>query len=162
MQIRPSRYRRFLFLLDLWLIFSTLAVAQNRAEALQETTAIKPAETKTLVPQESVPGRSPRATPENPGAVQANSERPPDYSREGIIIERLITKVVFESDGTGTRETSVAFRVQSQAGVQSLAVLTFPYLSSNENVEFDYIRVRKPDGPWSLPRDTTCRTCLRR
>ena len=36
--------------------------------------------------------------------------------------------------------------MQSQAGVQALGVLSFAYLSSNENVEFDYIRVRKPDG----------------
>ena len=34
----------------------------------------------------------------------------------------------------------------SQAGVQRLAVLTFPYTSANETVEFDYVRVRKPDG----------------
>ncbi len=53
---------------------------------------------------------------------------------------------MFEADGTGTRETELAVRIQSQAGVQALGVLSFAYLSSNENVEFDYIRVRKPDG----------------
>jgi tetratricopeptide (TPR) repeat protein/transglutaminase-like putative cysteine protease len=40
----------------------------------------------------------------------------------------------------------LAVRIQSQAGVQALGVLSFAYLSSNENVEVDYIRVRKPDG----------------
>ena len=41
---------------------------------------------------------------------------------------------------------ALAARVQSQAGVQQLAVLVFPYTSYNETVEFDYMRVRKPDG----------------
>lgn len=63
-----------------------------------------------------------------------------------MIVEQSVMKVGFEADGTGTREQTLAIRMQSQAGVQALGVLTFAYLSSNENVEFDYIRVRKPDG----------------
>ena len=69
-----------------------------------------------------------------------------DQTKEAIIVERDITKVVFESDGTGTREVTTAFRVLSQAGVQAFAVLTFRYTSANEAVGFDYVRVRKPDG----------------
>lgn len=69
-----------------------------------------------------------------------------DISKEAIVFEHNLTKVVFNAAGTGTRETAVAIRVQSQAGVQALAVLTFPYTSYNDTVELDYVRVRKPDG----------------
>ena len=69
-----------------------------------------------------------------------------DPSQEAYIIERNATKVVYNADGSGSRETTVAMRVQSQAGVQELAVLTFRYTSYNETVEVDYVRVRKPDG----------------
>ena len=54
-------------------------------------------------------------------------------SKEGIIAERIVTRITFASDGTSTREFSLTCHVQSQSGVQALAVLTFPYLSSNEN-----------------------------
>jgi len=69
-----------------------------------------------------------------------------DFSKEAIIFEHNATKVTYNADGTGTRETTVVMRVQSQAGVQELAVLTFPYTSYNDTVELDYVRVRKPDG----------------
>ena len=69
-----------------------------------------------------------------------------DFSQESVVIERNITRAAFEADGTGTREVELAVRIQSQAGVQALGVLSFAYLSSNENVEIDYVRVRKPDG----------------
>jgi hypothetical protein len=52
----------------------------------------------------------------------------------------------FESNGTGTRETTVVARVQSPAGVKDLAILTFAYTSYNQVVDIVYVRVRKPDG----------------
>src|ERR1039457_2751865 len=69
-----------------------------------------------------------------------------DASKEAIVFERNATKVVYESDGTGTRETTVVVRMQSEAGVKAFAVLPFPYTSYNDQVEVDYVRVRKPDG----------------
>jgi hypothetical protein len=69
-----------------------------------------------------------------------------DYSKEAIIVERFATRVVYQPDGSGTRENIAVARIQSEAGVQSLAVLVFPYNSANERVEVGYIRVRKPDG----------------
>ena len=70
----------------------------------------------------------------------------PDYSKEAFVDEDDSTKIIFENDGTGTRETSVRIRIQSDAGVQRYGVLTFPYQSAVENVEIDYVRVQKPDG----------------
>jgi tetratricopeptide (TPR) repeat protein/transglutaminase-like putative cysteine protease len=80
----------------------------------------------------------------NAGSPQSTPK--PDSSKEAFIVERSITKVNFEADGSGTRETTVAFRIQSQAGIRALAVLTVAYTSANDTVEFDYVRVRKPDG----------------
>lgn len=130
---RSRRHQFFIFLLNFWVMLPHLAIAQNAAQ------------------QASAVGKGSQATaqvsPENTVNQASNpSPQKPDYSKEGVIVEHLITKVAFENDGTGTRETAVVSHIQSQAGVQSLAVLTFAYLSSNENVEFDYIRVRKPDG----------------
>ncbi len=83
--------------------------------------------------------QSPNAAPPPPAAKH-------DSSKEAVILERSLAKLSFEADGSGTREMTVDVRIQSQAGVQALAVLSFPYLSANETVEFDYVRVRKPDG----------------
>ena len=70
----------------------------------------------------------------------------PDYSREAFIIEQDSTNVAFESDGTSTRESTARVRIQSDAGVQRYGVLTFSYQNSNESVDIDYVRVRKPNG----------------
>jgi tetratricopeptide (TPR) repeat protein/transglutaminase-like putative cysteine protease len=100
----------------------------------------------TPSPEANTAGQPPESVLQNPPAKEAGGTAATDYSKEAVVIERMVSKVAFEKDGTGTREVSVAARVQSQAGVQSLGVLTFAYLSSNENVELDYVRVRKPDG----------------
>ena len=65
---------------------------------------------------------------------------------EAIVIERLSTVVSFENDGKGFRETTIAMRMQSDAGPQNYGVLTFPYAKENEELEIVYVRVRKPDG----------------
>jgi tetratricopeptide (TPR) repeat protein len=84
------------------------------------------------------------------GAAGQGASKPantkPDYSKEAFVDEDDSTKIVFENDGTGTRETSVRIRIQSDAGVQRYGVLTFPYQSAAENVEIDYVRVQKPEG----------------
>lgn len=69
-----------------------------------------------------------------------------DYSKEGVVIERYVTRVSYDADGSGTRESQAAIHVQAEAGVQNFAVLAFPFTSADETVSFDYVRVRKPDG----------------
>jgi hypothetical protein len=51
-----------------------------------------------------------------------------------------------EADGTGTRETTAAIRILADAGVKQMAVLTFTYTASNQQMDIGYVRVRKPDG----------------
>jgi len=69
-----------------------------------------------------------------------------DYSKQAFVIDRLYTLITEQSDGTGTRERTAEIKILSQAGLKALAVLSFPYTSDNESLEFDYVRVRKPDG----------------
>jgi tetratricopeptide (TPR) repeat protein/transglutaminase-like putative cysteine protease len=70
----------------------------------------------------------------------------PDYSKEPFVFEQYATKVRFENDGTGERDYIARIRVQSDAGVQALGELTFGYNSANEQMNVQYVRVRKPDG----------------
>ena len=62
------------------------------------------------------------------------------------MIESYSTKVVFENDGTGSRESTTRVRLQSDAGVQRFGLLVFSYQSSSETLDIDYVRVHKPDG----------------
>lgn len=70
----------------------------------------------------------------------------PDFSKEAYVIESLDSRIDEQEDGTGTREVAAQIRVLADAGVKAFAVLNFTYTSANENVEIDYVRVRKPDG----------------
>ncbi len=79
-------------------------------------------------------------------AASLSSPSNSDPSKEAVILERSLTKISYEADGTGIKEVSNALRMQSQAGVQAFAILTFPYTSYNDTVDVDYVRVKKPDG----------------
>ena len=76
----------------------------------------------------------------------AQSPAPADTSGEPYVFERINEQVRFEEDGTGLRDTTAVVRVQSQAGLQQFGQLIFAYSSATENLEIDYIRVRKRDG----------------
>lgn len=80
----------------------------------------------------------------------------PDYSKEAFVVENTSARIVFENDGTSTREASARIRIQSDAGVQRFGLLPFSYQSSTESVDVDYVRVLKPDGTVvSTPADNT-------
>jgi hypothetical protein len=68
------------------------------------------------------------------------------FSKEAFVIERSVTTVSFEADGSETRHAVAAIRMQSDAGVKAFAVLTLPYASANQTLDVGYVRVRKPDG----------------
>ena len=69
-----------------------------------------------------------------------------DFPKEGAVIEQMVTRVVFQSDGTSTREQRARVRVQSEAGAQQYGVLRFPYQASVERVEVPDVRVIKTNG----------------
>jgi len=70
----------------------------------------------------------------------------PDLSKEGMVLEKAYTRIRMEADGTGSRETISRVRVLADSGVKQMAVLTFTYTASNQQVEIGYVRVIKPDG----------------
>ncbi len=72
--------------------------------------------------------------------------KPPDYSKEALVFEKLYTRIREEADGTGTRQLTARIRIQADAGVKALAVLTFSYTESSQQIDVAYVRVIKPDG----------------
>ena len=68
------------------------------------------------------------------------------YAAEALVIERSDLTYSYHADGTGVRERTVSVRVQSEAAVRELGVLSVPFASAAEKVEFQYVRVRHPDG----------------
>ena len=92
-------------------------------------------------PAPASPGQeSSRQVPPKPEAPKK------DFSKEAYVIERLSTTIKAENDGTGTKAVAAEVSMLAEAGVKTFAVLSFTYTSANETVEFDYVRVRKPDG----------------
>jgi tetratricopeptide (TPR) repeat protein len=77
---------------------------------------------------------------------QTSPAAPANNSQEALVFERMSDLVRFENDGTGTQDTTAVIRVQSQAAIQELGQLIFGYSSANENLQIDYVRVRKPGG----------------
>src|SRR6516225_2374841 len=69
-----------------------------------------------------------------------------DFSQEAFVIEKVVTRMRVESDGTGSKETVARIRVQSEAGVEQWGQVVIGYSSANEKVEIPYVRVRKADG----------------
>ena len=70
----------------------------------------------------------------------------PDTSQEAVVFDQVHDVIRFENDGSGTRENTTVVRVQSTAGVQALGQLILGYSSATEDLQIDYVRVRKPDG----------------
>jgi len=83
--------------------------------------------------------------PSTPGEAKPAGGKP-DYSSEAFVTELDSTRIVFENDGTSTRQSTARIRIQSDAGVQRYGVLTFRYQNSTESADIDYVRVRKQDG----------------
>ncbi len=79
-------------------------------------------------------------------APEKPTSAPFDFSKEAYVIERILTRISAEADGTGMREHSAEIKIVADAGVKDFAVLNFTYTSANEAVDIDYVRVRKPDG----------------
>ena len=68
------------------------------------------------------------------------------YSAEAAVVERWETVYRYNANGTGTKETTVAIRLQSDAALRQFGVVSLPFASGTEHMELDYVRVRRPDG----------------
>jgi hypothetical protein len=89
--------------------------------------------------------QQPAQSAATPAAASA-APKPPDISKEAVVVDKLATNVREEADGTGTRETIARIRVLADAGVKQFAVLAFTYTASNQQTDISYVRVLKPDG----------------
>jgi len=69
-----------------------------------------------------------------------------DYSKEGVVYQKISTVYRYQADGTGQRELTVAARVQSESAVHEVGLLSFTYASGSEHIGVEYVRVHKPDG----------------
>lgn len=86
------------------------------------------------------------APPARAQAAASTSKSKADYSQEPYVVEEISTKISVQDDGTSTRVQTVRVRVQNDTGVQQLGLIESPFESSNQTVDVDYVRVRKPDG----------------
>src|SRR5437867_1887093 len=89
--------------------------------------------------------RSQAQTPPPP-VPQPTKEKAADYSQEALVVEHLRVTYRFEKDGTGQHELSLRVKVQSEAALERFGQLVLPYISANEKLDIDYVRVKKPDG----------------
>ena len=81
-----------------------------------------------------------------PLAPPAAAEKAADYSQQAFVIEKYLTKIRFENNGTSQREQIMRMRVQTQAGVQEFGQLHFPYNGANDRIEIVSVKVTKPNG----------------
>jgi hypothetical protein len=88
----------------------------------------------------------PAPSPPPAKAPAAAAIKQPDFSKEGLVLEKVSTRIRMEADGTGTHQTTARTRILADSGVKQFAVLTFTYTALNQQVDIDYVRVIKPDG----------------
>jgi hypothetical protein len=68
------------------------------------------------------------------------------YTDEAAVFERADVVYRYAGDGTGSKLETGVVKIQSNAALQSLAVLSFPYASGNQHLDIVYVRVRKADS----------------
>ncbi len=70
----------------------------------------------------------------------------PDYSKEPLVVEHSLARVVVDAEGTQTRDVEVRIRVQSAGGLQAVGTIAIPYSRELSTLDVKYVRSRKPDG----------------
>ncbi|HMK20734.1 MAG TPA: DUF3857 domain-containing protein [Terriglobales bacterium] len=131
---------RRLVVLAVLLSSPILFLAAQQAPAPTSPAAKAGADVKPPRSPEKQKAPKPQGTPIfNPGGDK-------DFSQEAFVIEKVLTRMRFENDGTGRKETIARVRVQSEAGVEQWGQVVIGYSSANEKVEIPYVRVLKQDG----------------
>ena len=80
------------------------------------------------------------------GAGQSPTTSAKSDAEQAAVISSMATRVHYEDNGTGFVEESAVVRVQTSAGLERYGQLIFGYSSGTEDLEIDYVRVRKPGG----------------
>jgi hypothetical protein len=84
------------------------------------------------------------AQADGPSAKSAGAST--GYATEPFVVEHLDSVYRMAADGTGSKVTTVAMRIQSEASLKQAGVLNLPFASGTQHVEIVYARVRRPDG----------------
>jgi Flp pilus assembly protein TadD/transglutaminase-like putative cysteine protease len=79
-------------------------------------------------------------------SAAGRAQQPGPSSDEAAIVEQLRTAIRFEDDGTGTRETYMRVKAQSEAGVQAWGQVILGYNAATERVDISLVQVTKADG----------------
>ncbi len=83
-------------------------------------------------------------------ALPARAQQKPapvvSYAGEPMVIEHVKTIYRYNPDGTGEKTVSAVMRIQSEAMARQYGVLNLSYAAGNEQIEMNYLRVRKADG----------------
>jgi hypothetical protein len=125
----------------------SLVMAVCLCGALSVAAQGKPTPAQTA-PSQTAPAKTAPVASSTPPAA-----KPLDLSKEALVFDKLYTLVREESDGTGTRQTTARIRIQADAGVKQMAVLTFTYTALSQQVDIGYVRVIKPNGTVVLTPD---------
>ena len=115
--------------LQRWLVAAVCAACWGRVEGQSGTAAAAPKAGGTTVSDSAAAA---------PGVDR--------YGAEAIVVQHWETVYRYNADGTGSKETTVAMRVQTDAAVRQFGVVTLAFASSSETLEIEYVRVRRPDG----------------
>ncbi len=67
-------------------------------------------------------------------------------TEQAAVITSMATRVHYDDNGTGFVEESAVIRVQTSAALERYGQLIFGYSSATEDLEINYVRVRKPGG----------------
>jgi transglutaminase-like putative cysteine protease/tetratricopeptide (TPR) repeat protein len=70
----------------------------------------------------------------------------PAAPTDAFVNERTDVRTDFDSDGRSKTETAMRIRINSEAALQNLGILTFYYQNATQKLNIDYVRVVKPDG----------------
>ena len=80
------------------------------------------------------------------GAGQSPTTSAKSEAEQAAVISSMATRVHYDDNGTGFAEESAVVRVQTSAGLERYGQLIFGYSSATEDLEINYVRVRKPAG----------------
>lgn len=96
-------------------------------------------------PSQAVPGQQDDKA-KTPLAPPAVAEKAADYSQQAFVVDKYLTTIRFQNDGTSEREQVTRIRIQTQAGVQAFGVLHFPYDAANQKIDIVSVKITKPNG----------------
>lgn len=80
------------------------------------------------------------------GILTAQDTPRPDAVRDPIVVEKLVERHTFDTEGVQTSTSEVRLRVQSAAALDDVGTIALPYRRASSTLTIEYVRVRKASG----------------